>query len=321
MRFGGLGNRMFQYMFALALKARVPDAEISGVELPEWGISTPAAPAQTGARVRVVKHDVPFAKVARRLSSADTIDVDLYRLNLRFEYYRDQLELFRRTFPRREIEGAGRDEIAISIRGGEILTGQHQNFLPLPISLYERIVDSTGLRPVFAGQIGDDPYSSALRARFPNAHFVKHPSGLADFHFLRASHNIVVAISSYSWLASWLSESAERIHLPVAGLYHPAARPDCNLLPRGDNRYVFHQTDLLSWSGRREERSRLSAAPLSDFGYRPGIGSRAWLAMQAGPKRYLQSLARRHLLFLQGAADAPPADLAQRRAAKEADHV
>ena len=47
MRFGGLGNRMFQYMFALALKARVPDAEISGVELPEWGISTPAAPAQT----------------------------------------------------------------------------------------------------------------------------------------------------------------------------------------------------------------------------------------------------------------------------------
>ena len=193
-------------MFALALKARVPDAEISGVELPEWGISTPAAPAQTGARVRVVKHDVPFAKVARRLSSADTIDVDLYRLNLRFEYYRDQLELFRRTFPRREIEGAGRDEIAISIRGGEILTGQHQNFLPLPISLYERIVDSTGLRPVFAGQIGDDPYSSALRARFPNARFVKHQSGLADFHFLRASHNIVVAISSYSWLASWLSE-------------------------------------------------------------------------------------------------------------------
>ena len=48
-RFGGLGNRMFQYMFALALKARVPEAEISGVELPEWGItSAPLAPPQTG---------------------------------------------------------------------------------------------------------------------------------------------------------------------------------------------------------------------------------------------------------------------------------
>ena len=272
--------------------------------------------ANRRARLGCVKHDVPFAKVARRLSSADTIDVDLYRLNLRLSIYRDQLELFRRIFPRRELRGlVGRNRN--QHRGGDS-TGQHQNFLPLPISLYERIVDFTGLRPVFAGQIGDDPYSSALRARFPNAHFVKH-RGLATFTFF-VLHTTHRCRDQLVFMARELAFRIRRgIYMPVAGLYHPAARPDCNCC-RAATIVMFpsNRPALLVRPARGTLRLVLRA-----FGLRLSAGhrsSRAWLRCRPGRSDICKVWPAAIYCFA-GSGGRPPADLAQRRAAKEADHV
>lgn len=307
--FGRLGNRMFQHMFALALQARVPEATISGTSLPEWGISPPLAPPQPSAeRLMIRRHDVPFDRLARRLQASPDIDVDVLRLNLRMAYYKGLLDTCRRAFPPGHAHGAGPEEIAINIRGAEILTGLHKNFIPMPVSFYEHIVAETGLQPVFVGQIGDDRYSDALRARFPGARFVSHGFGLEDFHFLRASHNIVVAISSYSWLAAWLSETAERIFMPVAGIYHPAARPDIDLLPRDDKRYTLFQTDLRSWKGKPQELARLIDAPLAAFGIRRNAAPASLLGLQAlraNPRRFVRCWVRRRYLVLQGEDSGP----------------
>jgi hypothetical protein len=290
---------MFQYVFALALQARVPEAVISGLTLPEWGIAMPPAPPCGGRRIEIRKQDVPFRKLVRLMQESETIDVDLRRLNVRVEYFGDRLDQIRRTFPPGSAEGAGADEIAINIRGAEILSGKHRNFIPIPISFYEAIIESTGLRPVFVGQIAEDSYSEALRKRFPDARFVTHGFGLRDFHYLRASHAIVAAVSSYSWLAAWLSETATRIYVPVVGLYHPGARPDCNLLPRDDGRYVFLRSNLLTWTGAPEELSRLINAPAKEFGLRLGDAPPSpWLGLRTTPRRFLRCLARRHFLFL-----------------------
>ena len=50
--------------------------------------------------------------------------------------------------------------------------------------------------------------------------------------------NIVVAISTFSWLAAWLSR-AETIILPLSGFFNPAHHREIDLLPVDDIRYRF----------------------------------------------------------------------------------
>lgn len=147
-------------------------------------------------------------------------------------------------------------------------------------------------------QIAGDSYSQALRERFPSARFLNHGFGLGDFHFVRASHNIIPAVSTYSWLASWLSESATRIFLPAVGYYHPATRPDCDLLPRKDTRYAIFGIDLATWSRTPEELQKLIHAPLQDFGFRPEAPDAFLPGLRTKPIQALACLALRHFLTL-----------------------
>ncbi|MCC6736670.1 MAG: hypothetical protein IT534_11175 [Bauldia sp.] len=68
---------------------------------------------------------------------------------------------------------------------------------------------------------------------------------------------MAVAVSTFSWLATWLSPRAETIALPVAGLFHPAARPDIDLLPIDDQRYRLYWSEVRTWGATPEELRRL----------------------------------------------------------------
>lgn len=48
-----------------------------------------------------------------------------------------------------------------------------------------------------------------------------------------------IGVSTYSWVASWLSESLENIYLAVSGLFNPMQKPSVDLLPFWDTRYKF----------------------------------------------------------------------------------
>jgi len=60
-----------------------------------------------------------------------------------------------------------------------------------------------------------------------------------DFETIRQSRNVVIGVSTYSWLAAWLSQSLDNIYLTVSGLFNPIQKPSVDLLPFGDPRFKF----------------------------------------------------------------------------------
>ncbi len=137
------------------------------------------------------------------------------------------------------VPGAGPDELLCSIRQGDVLDGHHPDYVLIPPDFYEEVAHVTGLRLVFAGQLEDSPYMAELRARFPQARFLPSRGPMADFERIRRSVNILPSVSTFAWLAAWLSE-ARQIFLPVLGLLHPLQSRSTNLLPLGDARVRFY---------------------------------------------------------------------------------
>jgi hypothetical protein len=138
----------------------------------------------------------------------------------------------------------------------------------LPLAFYHRLVRETGLRPVFVGQVQDNWYTRALREQFPGARYL---SGgvVEDFQTMRGARNVVVAVSSFSWLAAWLSDRAQAIHLPAAGLFNPAQRDDIDLLRPGDPRWQVHRFAPGHFTASEEQKAVLTsrlARPASDTG-------------------------------------------------------
>ena len=107
-----------------------------------------------------------------------------------------------------------------------------------PVEFYAELVERTGLRPVFVGQTARNAYTLRLRERFPNAEFLASAGPMRDFDMIRQSKNIAVGVSTFSWLAAWLSH-ADNIFMTVSGLLNPMQAIRNDLLPLGDSRYHF----------------------------------------------------------------------------------
>ena len=234
---GNLGNHMIQYMTALFLARRVPGARLSRIHLPEWGIQ--CAPIQAGeVPTEIIKTPlVPIDSLAHRLvvGEIDRVDIRTYAQHTSNfgppEQYRD-------VFVSPPVKGTGDGELLCNIRQGDVLDGRHPDYVLLPADFYADIASQTRLVPVFHGQLDSSRYVDLLRRRFPSSRFLPSQGAIADFAFIRSSRHIVPSISTFSWLAAWLS-NAESIHLPVVGLFNPAQSRSSNLLPFTDARYHF----------------------------------------------------------------------------------
>jgi hypothetical protein len=252
-RFGGhLGNRMFEAMLAHSLAERIPGLVVSGPPMPEWGLRTARHPLPA-RHVKIGGHRVDVARLAYLLRDGIVDGIESVALGCRMELLPPRATAAR-LFPAGLAPGTrvGDDTLLISIRGAEILGPRHPAYRPLPLAFYERLVAETGKRPAFVGQIAEDPYSQALRARFPGALILPSRGPMEDFATLRRARHLVCSTSTFAWLACWLSE-AGTIHLPVAGLYHPTLRPEIDLLPVADPRYRFHLFPPEPWGGTEVE--------------------------------------------------------------------
>ena len=239
---GGFANRMIQYMVVRRIAVEAGDCLISNAVLPEWGIDHPALPGGPGPEIKIPEttHRVNVAEMARMLSTGEKMRVNFKTYAQWFPNFPD-LELCRSMFPANErgYPGYGSEYLVCNVRGGEILDARHRQYVLLPIEFYAELVRTTGLKLVFMGQIEANAYCRALKERFPDAVF--HPSrgAMADFQTFRNSKNLVPAVSTFSWLAAWLSR-ADQILFPVNGLFHPVQEPTIDLLPCGDERYEFY---------------------------------------------------------------------------------
>jgi hypothetical protein len=112
------------------------------------------------------------------------------------------------------VEIAGPDEILPNVRADEILIARHQDDGPIPLGFYTRVLKNTGLRFVFRGQFGKDPYSQLLRETFPAARFLRSQGVMGDLGAMRRARYLALSVSTFSWAAGWLSE-AESAHMPL----------------------------------------------------------------------------------------------------------
>jgi hypothetical protein len=257
---GNLGNQMLQLMLALSLASRAPGSEIVGYDLPPWNLRKPAAGAPRPRRsVSLEGHLIDLDLIGTLMRVGLLRHVELRGYGFRMENYLPRAA-YRETFSSSAAppDRAEDDMLVISVRGAETLAGGHPDYGPVPMIFYKRLAERTGLRPLFIGQLGDDYYSRMLRRWFPGARFVPSMGPLLDFEFIRRSRNIVPSVSTFSWLAAWLSE-AGTIHLPVLGLLNPRQRPDVDLLPWSDERYAFYEFPVRAWTASSRQIADLGA--------------------------------------------------------------
>ncbi len=242
---GKLGNRMLQAMAAIAIARRVERCVLSGIDLPEWGISHPTIRAHGERTLRLHSDRLMRLKVDRLIRQqrgGELLRLEIACYAQHFSNFlpaADYRAFFPDTIAPDTIRGAGPSQLLINIRGGDILRDAPADYTLLPIEFYAGIIRETGLDPIFMGQTEPNPYMDRLRRAFPSATILASQGPMRDFAMIRRSRNIVVSVSTFSWLAAWLSH-ADRIILPLTGFYNPVQSPAMDLIPRDDPRYEFH---------------------------------------------------------------------------------
>jgi hypothetical protein len=264
---GNLANQMLQLAFMDSLQQDLPDLQIVGVDLPLWQLRRELPASPTAERLRLFGQYVDRQWLRGLLQRGWLRDFEFAALGFRMAHY--DLERVRHLFPRAPTvtQVVTQDELLINVRGAETLDNVHADYGPLPVHYLRRLVEMTGLRPVLMGQIGSDWYSEALRNTFPGCREIPSQGVREDFEIIRATPHIAMSLSSFSWLASWLSE-AQTIHMPVVGIFNPQQRPDIDLLPLEDPRYRFYAFEVRRW-----EASELQVRALSADGDWPRLTS------------------------------------------------
>jgi len=107
------------------------------------------------------------------------------------------------------------------------------------------------------GQIEEGPYFSRLKELMPHSEFWPSSTPVCDFNTIANARHIASSVSSFSWLAAWLSSSATAIHLPVCGILNPLQRPDVDLLPYPDSRFHYYQFPVAYWRNTTEQIENL----------------------------------------------------------------
>jgi hypothetical protein len=234
------GNMMIKYLVARQLARSFEHVKLSNYDMPYWGLSIPGIEDRGDSRYEFSDDQrINLSRARQLLVSGLFTSFEMRGHFQRMENLADAADA-KDCFVAASDIGCkfGNDFIVCPIRGGETLGAIHSGYTLLPINFYADIFVRTGLKPVFCGQTEPNPYVDTLRARFPNAIFLPSQGALADFQTIRSSANIIVPISTFAWMAAWLS-NARLIILPVFGLFNPDQFPDHDLLPVGDARYLF----------------------------------------------------------------------------------
>ncbi len=240
---GNIGNRALQYLTAEGIRERVPDAQIQNIHLEMWGIKSPAQrpPIESCASTGVSRYSIDAKGLGDclRRGEVDAVAIDSYTFCLDHYPSREKCrEFLPAAIGTEHVTGFGEIQLVCNIRGGDILSGVHGDYVPLPVRYYQLLEEESGLEMVFYGQIGDDTYSENLRRHFPHARFVRSQGAEIDFETIRRSKNIAISISTFSWLAAWLSH-ARRIYVPVGGMFNPVQHPEQTYLPVEDDAFHF----------------------------------------------------------------------------------
>jgi hypothetical protein len=254
-----LGNKMFQFMFCNELQKCCPEFSLHRANIPEFNLIMQERPSK-GKTLTIgggYVHDVKYLTYLLNNGIYDNILIDT--LCLRLEYYLNRNE-YQTIFHSDYVPDAkylGDDHLLINVRANEVLSAVNIDYGPTPVEFFAQIIEETGLKPVFMGQLGTEFYSDAIRDRFKDALFIESQGPLRDFQTVRSAKNILVPVSTFSFLASWLAYDATNIFFPVKGFYNPKQTRGINLLPLSDPRYKFYKFPVEEWHATDEQKHDL----------------------------------------------------------------
>ncbi len=237
---GNIGNRMIQFMLALSVSRRAENCAMSGVLVPEWGLVSGNHVHDWCDLYIDEEQHIDLFSVTQFLSTHPGGKAVYRGYGQRMENFLP-LETYRSIFKPTDSTAPafGERYLVINVRAGDVVAGQFVDYVLIPVAFYRDLINRTGLTPVFMGQLAPDPYTDMLRAAFPTALFLESQGQMWDFEVIRRATNVVTSVSTFSWIAAWLSD-AKRIYMPVNGLLNPEQYPKVDLLPIGDPRYVFY---------------------------------------------------------------------------------
>jgi hypothetical protein len=238
---GNLGNRMIQFLAAWNLQREVGDAEIRTPNLPEWGLLGSEVSQTTDADTLVVADNpMPFSALCASARSGKYGRIAILNHMQRMECLPDRLTAASLFLAEDHSYDPKDDELLINVRSGELVHGI-RHYPLVPADFYNLIIEISGLKPVFMGQLEQNAYCEQLKSQFPRAKFLPSQGAVQDFQTLRKASHIIVSISTFSWLGAWLS-NAKQIYVPMLGFLNPmhfARHKKLDLLPAEDARYRF----------------------------------------------------------------------------------
>lgn len=243
---GNPGNISLMFLTALKMQQALGFGTIANVELPLFDIKIPDyRQGLAGLHDRIhtnSKHFgyLPISGLRDVIPQTNASFLNLEGYCQHMDNFPDLKSLdYDKLFPSLSgNEGGKEDEIVISMRGGDVLEGIHPHYGLIPPEFYQFIINKTKKKPVFYGQLTPSPYMDEIRARFPSATYVSSRGVSQDFDYLRKSKHIILSISTFSWLAAWLSKDS-KIYFPVLGMLNPFQHQSM-LLPFNDDRYEFY---------------------------------------------------------------------------------
>jgi len=252
---GRLGNKIFQAMLAFELAQRVENPQLYGISIPEFNLEYPSINESDVGRVCIAKKlRLNFDFLAYLLNNqiVDSVIIESFGMSLdNFLHLNQYKQLF---YPKITGKKIGSDEVLINIRSEDIENGWHSQYFPLQFSFYKNLIQKTGLKPVFSGQLAPSPYVNALKLHFSNAKFLEESDAMEDFATNFYAPNIVLSISSFSLASVYFSTFNQVVYFPVAGLFNPTTSHDPRspyrqlginmLIPLNDKKYKFYKVNF-----------------------------------------------------------------------------
>jgi hypothetical protein len=244
-------NLMMQFMVGYRFREQVPGLQLSNFEMPYWGISFPEIPTARNERTLMYSSTWTFdsPRLSYLLNHRLCDRISWIGWGQRMEYFPDK-ETCRNLFCAAPEVGVefGAHYVVCPVRAAELLDGIHLYPL-IPVSFYRDMIGLSGCTPVFIGQTDENLYTAELRGAFPKAQFLPSQGPLGDFQTIRKAANIILPVSTFTWLAAWLSH-ARRIVVPVFGFFDSST--GCDLLPLSEPHYEFWRLPQLPASPVQE---------------------------------------------------------------------
>jgi hypothetical protein len=126
----------------------------------------------------------------------------------------------------------GMHDIVLNFRGTDLAWAQ------MPFSYYRWILDKEQFNKLWI--VTEDPnHLTVLKLLdcYPGEVFSNGP--INDFKFVMSAKKIIMTVSTFSWMAAWLSD-ADKIYFPLGSPYHLFDKEnDQRLIVRDDQRYVY----------------------------------------------------------------------------------